>query len=56
LAKLNYDNGYTDIRLVGEKDVDGVEYPASGRFVLKRGCNKDNYGEWNTILEFELNG
>lgn len=55
-AKLNYDNGYTDIRLVGEKDADGIEYPASGRFVLKRGCNKDNYGEWNTILDFELNG
>lgn len=55
-AKLNYDNGYTDIRLVGEKDAEGIEYPASGRFVLKRGCNKDNYGEWNTILDFELNG
>ena len=42
-ANLNYDNGYVDIRLMGEKDVDGFEYPITGRFVLKRSSNKSNY-------------
>lgn len=55
-ASMNYNNGYIDIKLVGEKDANGQEYPATGRFVLKRGCSKDNYTEWNTIFKFELNG
>ncbi|MBR6516174.1 MAG: hypothetical protein IKT40_04890 [Bacilli bacterium] len=42
-ANLNYDNGYVDIRLMGEKDVDGFEYPITGRFVLKRSSNKSDY-------------
>jgi hypothetical protein len=51
-ASMNFNNGYIDIRLVGQYDENNVEYPATGRFVLKRGCSKDNYGEWNTILNF----
>ena len=55
-ATLNYDNGYIDVRLVGDKDENGVEPQATGQFVLKRGSDKDNYTEWNTILTFRLNG
>lgn len=55
-VSMNYNNGYIDIRLVGDKDRNGQEYPATGRFILKRGCSKDGYAEWNTILNFELNG
>lgn len=55
-ASMNFNNGYIDVRLVGQYDENNVEYPATGRFVLKRGCSKDNYGEWNTILNFQLNG
>ena len=29
-ATLNYDNGYIDVRLVGELDADGVEHTATG--------------------------
>ena len=29
-ATLNYDNGYIDVRLVGDKDENGVESQATG--------------------------
>lgn len=53
---LNRNNGYVNVRLVGEKDPYGNEYAASGSFALKRGCSKDNYTAWDTILTFRLNG
>lgn len=55
-ADLNADNGYVNVRLIGIKDQDGIERAASGSFVLKRGCSKDNYTIWNSILTFRLNG
>ena len=56
VVKLNRDNGYVDVRLIGKKDENGTEYAANGSFVLKRGCSKDNYTTWNSILMFRLNG
>lgn len=53
---LNEENGYVNVRLIGQKDDNGIEYAASGSFVLKRGCNKDNYATWDSILSFRLNG
>lgn len=53
---LNSDHGYVNVRLIGEKDENGHEYKTSGSFVLKRGCSKDNYTNWNSILTFRLNG
>ena len=53
---LNSDHGYVNVRLIGEKDENGVEYKAAGSFVLKRGCSKDNYTVWDSISTFRLNG
>lgn len=56
VATLNADNGYINISLVGEKDENGLEYSTTGSFEIKRGCSKDNYSEWNSVLKFKLNG
>lgn len=56
LAMLNRDNGYIKVQLVGKKDTDGIESAAIGSFVLKRASSKDNYGVWQTIYQFKLNG
>lgn len=55
IAELNPENGYILVRLAGEI-IDGIEPAAIGRFRLKRSCSKDNYGVWQTVYEFKLNG
>lgn len=55
-AKMDYENGYVDINLVGELDKDGMEKGATGSFLLTRSCSDDNFTVWNEILRFGLHG
>lgn len=55
-AEMNYENGYVDIKLVGEKDNDGMEKGATGSFLLTRSCSDDNFTVWSEILRFGLHG
>lgn len=55
-AKADYENGYIDVKLVGELDEEGVERGATGSFLLTRSCSDDNYTVWNEILRFGLYG
>lgn len=52
-VSLNYDNGYININLIGEK-VDGLEEPATGSFLLTRACADNNYTVWDEISRFKL--
>ena len=53
-AAHNYENGYITISLVGEKNNDGMEEPATGAFLLTRACEDSNYTEWDEISRFKL--
>lgn len=55
-AKLNSDNAYIEVGLVGHKDEFGVEYTATGSFVIRRASDEDNFTQWKTVLLFRLNG
>lgn len=52
-VSLNYDNGYININLIGDK-VDGLEEPATGSFLLTRACEDNNYSVWDEIARFKL--
>lgn len=56
VAEVNNENGYVNVSLLGSADSSGTEFAATGAFALKRGCSKDGYTIWNTILTFRLNG
>lgn len=53
---LNYENGYVDLRLIGEKNADGAEYAATGTFKVLRASDEDGYGAWQEVLRFALYG
>lgn len=53
-AKLDYNNGYIDVALVGVKDAEGLEILATGAFLLARTSEDSNYTEWNEISRFKL--
>lgn len=55
-ADLDRENGYIRVTLVGEKNQDGIEPAAIGSFYLKRASSKDDYGIWQTVYQFRLNG
>jgi hypothetical protein len=42
-VKLNYENGYIDVSLIGHKDESGIETPATGAFLLSRSSSTDNF-------------
>lgn len=54
LTSLNYENGYINISLEGEKDQNGNEIAVKGSFVLSRSSEKTNYQVWEEILKFNL--
>ena len=56
IATLDKENGYINVGLKGTLDQYGVEYASTGSFLIRRACSKDNYNEWNTVLQFRLNG
>jgi hypothetical protein len=53
---MDYENGYIDVKLVGELDDDGLERGATGSFLLTRSCADDNYMVWSEVLRFGLHG
>lgn len=56
VPSLNYENGYVDLKLIGEKNELGIEYSATGKYRILRASNKDNFKTWNEILKFTLYG
>lgn len=54
ITKLNYENGYINIGLDGEKDKRGNEIAVKGSFILSRASEKNNYQNWEEILRFNL--
>lgn len=55
-AEMDYENGYIDVKLIGEQDKDGMEKGATGSFLLTRACSDDNYTVWQEVLRFGLHG
>lgn len=53
-ASANYDNGYINVSLIGDKDENGMEEPATGAFLLTRACEDSNYTIWDEISRFKL--
>lgn len=53
-AIANFDNGEITLNLIGKKDDEGLEVPASGAFLLTRSCEDDNYTDWDEIARFKL--
>ena len=53
---LNYENGYVNLTLEGQKSADGVEYAATGAYRIMRASEDDNYSTWNEVLRFALYG
>lgn len=56
MPQLNFENGYVDVRLVGQTNADGVEYAATGAFKILRASDEDNYQSWSEVLKFALYG
>lgn len=52
-AYLNYNEGYIDLYLVGQKDEYGIEEVAIGSFVVCRAASNEN-NIWNKVCEFSL--
>lgn len=50
----NYENGYIDVNLVGDKDEYNLETPATGAFLLSRSSEDSNFTEWDEISRFKL--
>lgn len=53
---LNFENGYVNLTLIGEKNEYGIEYAATGSYRIMRASEKDGYKTWNEVLKFELYG
>ena len=55
-ATLNYDNGYVDIWLQGNKNGNGYEENASGSYIFARATKEedDKYTVWEKIFDFTL--
>lgn len=53
---LNYENGYVNLTLQGQRNADGVEYAATGAFRIVRASEEDGYTTWDEILRFALYG
>ena len=56
IATMNEENGYVDLRLIGNKTADGVEKVGTGTFLICRSSSEDNYGSWSEIDRFVLLG
>jgi len=54
IAELNYENGYVQLNLEGEKDKNGSEQLATGTFTVARAAETSNYTDWEDLFEFSL--
>lgn len=55
-VNMNNENGYVNINLIGEKNSDGIEYSATGTFLICRSSSEDRYGSWSEVCRFALYG
>lgn len=55
-VNMNNENGYVNINLIGEKNNDGIEYSATGTFLICRSSSEDRYGSWSEVCRFALYG
>lgn len=53
-VKLNFENGYIDVDLIGTKDEYGAETPVSGAFLLSRASQETDYTVWEEMYRFKL--
>lgn len=51
---LNFENGYVDVKLIGDRDEDGLEEPVTGAFLLSRACDDTKYTVWDEVSRFKL--
>lgn len=54
VATNNFDNGYIDVALIGEKSSDALEDLVNGSFLLSRSSEDTNYIQWEEISRFQL--
>ena len=52
-AKMNFNEGYIDLLLEGDKDANGLEFPQTGRFIISRAASNENFA-WHKIGTFSL--
>jgi hypothetical protein len=52
-ATNNFEEGYIDLNLIGDRDIDGNESLAIGSFIVSRAASNENY-VWNKIMSFSL--
>lgn len=52
-ATNNFEEGYIDLNLIGDRDIDGNESLAIGSFIVSRAASNENY-VWNRIMSFSL--
>lgn len=48
-----FEEGYIDLNLIGDLDIDGNETLAVGSFIVSRAASNENY-VWNRIMSFSL--
>lgn len=53
-AKLNFENGYVQLWLEGDRDENNYEKLVTGSFVLARASEENNYTDWEDLFEFSL--
>ena len=51
---LDFENGYVDVKLIGEKNEDNMEEPVTGAFLLSRACEDTDYSVWEEVSRFKL--
>lgn len=56
LVTMNEENGYAELRLIGNKDSHGIEKVSTGTFLISRSSSEDNYGSWSEVSRFALFG
>ena len=55
-ATMNYENGYVNLQIVGDDDVDGNEQTATGTYLICRASSEDGYTNWSEICRFAMFG
>lgn len=53
-VSLNFDNGYIDLKLIGDTNQEGREDLQTGAYLISRASSKDDYKIWNKIYNFSL--
>ena len=54
VAKTDFNNGYIQIDLIGNKNNEGKETPITGSFVLSRATQQGGYSDWEKLSTFKI--